>query len=631
MKTNSSLVVVIIFFLTAGTICTAADINKEKSLDEMFAFPGWNRKQPITIQASQVAGSTNLVDFPVLITLDHLNNEILDGGANSALNGGGDIRFSSDSAGNNQLAIEVVEFVTSGVPANRRCQIWVKIPVLSATANTTIYIWYNKAGEVQPPSNSSYGSQSVWTNYDFVTHDMRTESSSGQPITLNSAAGLAPGPFGTDVSHFNGIDNFHTWDPSGMGLNTKRTISFWLNFDTTIINWQRIFQLATLDTHAGAQFVVTNGRIIFGTVAQGDDFIQATSTKMLQGYTAGNWHRISGSWNPLETGSDLKVNTVTATSTGTDRMNPGSGLQTARFGNRSDGQAIHFYDGRLAYFTISKDLLSDEYMTTEYNNQSNPSAFALSGTPVSTSAGNDTQAPTASTLTSTGQTDTTVNLSWSGATDNVGVTGYRLYKDNILETTLGNVSTYQVTGLTASTGYAFKVRSLDAAGNESPDSNVLSITSDASSGSGGTGGGNTVWTESNSVASYTGDVAVGRSTVPTGYKMAVEGKIRSREVRVDQENWPDYVFEKDYDLPTLDEIQKYIDKNGHLPNIPSAKEVESNGIELGEMNKLLLEKIEELILYTLIQENKIQSQEKIINEQEDRLFAIEAVLSIKKK
>ena len=130
----------------------------------------------------------------------------------------------------------------------------------------------------------------------------------------------------------------------------------------------------------------------------------------------------------------------------------------------------------------------------------------------------------------------------------------------------------------------------------------MNITTDSSSGG---GGGSSVWTENNTTASYTGEVAIGTSSVPPGYKLAVDGNIRTREIRVDQDTWPDYVFNKDYDLPTLDEIQKHIDENGHLPNIPSAQEVEVNGTDLGEMDRLLLEKIEELTLYILRQQEEI--------------------------
>jgi hypothetical protein len=222
----------------------------------------------------------------------------------------------------------------------------------------------------------------------------------------------------------------------------------------------------------------------------------------------------------------------------------------------------------------------------------------------------DTLPPTAPTLSNTVQTDTTADFSWIGATDDTGVTGYKIFKDAVLEATLGNVSTYQATGLTASTSYNFTITALDAAGNESVVSNTVAITTNSSGG--GSSGGGSVWTEANSVASYTGDVAIGTSAVPSGYKLAVDGHIRTREIRVDQDTWPDYVFGKNYNLLPLSQIEKYIQKNGHLPNIPSANEVETNGVELGEMNKLLLEKIEELTLYILELKKESQDQQKEI-------------------
>lgn len=229
------------------------------------------------------------------------------------------------------------------------------------------------------------------------------------------------------------------------------------------------------------------------------------------------------------------------------------------------------------------------------------------------SGGADTQDPTAPTLSSTGQTDTTIDLSWSGATDDTAVTGYKIFKDGVLEATLGNVSTYQVTGLTASTTYSLTVTALDAASNESPNSNSVSVTTNASSG-----GGSGNWTSSGPDINYTaGNVGIGTTTIPTDYKFAVNGKIISEEVKVQlQSQWPDYVFKTDYNLKSLQEIQSYIQEHGHLPNIPSAKEVEANGIELGEMNRLLLEKIEELTLYTLEQNMKNQKLENRISKLE---------------
>ncbi len=94
-----------------------------------------------------------------------------------------------------------------------------------------------------------------------------------------------------------------------------------------------------------------------------------------------------------------------------------------------------------------------------------------------------------------------------------------------------------------------------------------------------------------------------------GYKLAVNGSSIMEEVKVKlKSTWPDYVFTPSYNLQSLSEVETFINENGHLPNIPSAAEVEeNNGIELGEMNAKLLEKIEELTLHTINQQKTIDA------------------------
>ena len=105
-----------------------------------------------------------------------------------------------------------------------------------------------------------------------------------------------------------------------------------------------------------------------------------------------------------------------------------------------------------------------------------------------------------------------------------------------------------------------------------------------------------------------GNGNVGIGTTTTGaHKLAVDGSIGAREVKVENTAWSDFVFEKDYRLPTLKEVAQHIQEKGHLKDIPSAKEVAENGIFLGEMDAKLLQKIEELTLYTLAQEEKINA------------------------
>ncbi len=101
---------------------------------------------------------------------------------------------------------------------------------------------------------------------------------------------------------------------------------------------------------------------------------------------------------------------------------------------------------------------------------------------------------------------------------------------------------------------------------------------------------------------------IGNASV-SDYSLFVKGGILTDEVRV-ATGWADYVFAEDYKLSTLKEVEEFINKNGHLPNVPSAKEVEANGMSVGEMAKIQQEKIEELTLYVIKQNKQIEVQQK---------------------
>ncbi|PYF74250.1 hypothetical protein [Pedobacter nutrimenti] len=111
----------------------------------------------------------------------------------------------------------------------------------------------------------------------------------------------------------------------------------------------------------------------------------------------------------------------------------------------------------------------------------------------------------------------------------------------------------------------------------------------------------------------TGGLNIGTETVNTDYKLQVKGKVRAQEIKVETANWPDYVFAKDYVLPSLKETEKHIQEKGHLPGIPSAEEVKNNGVNIGEMNAKLLKKIEELTLHLIEQNKMLQAQQTEIN------------------
>lgn len=110
---------------------------------------------------------------------------------------------------------------------------------------------------------------------------------------------------------------------------------------------------------------------------------------------------------------------------------------------------------------------------------------------------------------------------------------------------------------------------------------------------------------------------VGIGTAAPDQKLTVNGTLHGKEVIVDLSiPGPDYVFEKTYALPSLDSVKIYIDQNKHLPDVPPACEMEQNGIKLGDMNMLLLKKVEELTLYMIELKNENKELKKRVEQLE---------------
>ena len=118
---------------------------------------------------------------------------------------------------------------------------------------------------------------------------------------------------------------------------------------------------------------------------------------------------------------------------------------------------------------------------------------------------------------------------------------------------------------------------------------------------------------SDHMAFFRGNVGLGTTSTGT-HKLAVEGSIGAREIKVEATGWSDFVFYDDYQLRPIEEVEEYIEEEGHLPEIPSAEEVAESGINLGEMDAKLLQKVEELTLYLIEQNKENKAQQKEIKE-----------------
>jgi Repeat of unknown function (DUF5907) len=119
-----------------------------------------------------------------------------------------------------------------------------------------------------------------------------------------------------------------------------------------------------------------------------------------------------------------------------------------------------------------------------------------------------------------------------------------------------------------------------------------------------------------------GNVGIGTTnTADVNYKLFVETGIRTRKVKVDVAAWPDYVFAPTYKLPSLNELEKFLLNNQHLPEVPSATEVEKNGIDLGNNQAILLKKVEELTLYMIDLNKKVEALAKENDELKKKVTA----------
>ncbi len=237
-----------------------------------------------------------------------------------------------------------------------------------------------------------------------------------------------------------------------------------------------------------------------------------------------------------------------------------------------------------------------------------------------------TLALTITTILSYGQTiGTAINDEWAGSSNtngniyrfgNVGIGTSNPQEDLQIGTGLflHNAGTQQI-------GFRFR-----PTGSIDPDPSRYgaSIRFDSNSGQFSLGVSSTVNNTPRRIliVSRTGRVGIG--TALPDAKLTVNGDIHAKEVRVDLDIPADYVFEKyytgtstlkeNYTMPTLEEVASFTKENNHLPGIPSAKTIQEEGLKLKEMTNLLLQKIEELTLYTLEQEERIKTLENSLKE-----------------
>lgn len=348
------------------------------------SFDSWGQRLPITIQSSKVVSTESNV--PVLLTEDNFPSSTFD----DALNGGGDLRFTSDIDGNTRLACEVVDFDTGSDEA----EVWVKIPSLSSSSDTTIYCWYGKAGETQPAIDAAYGAEAVWSS-DFkgVWHldeagDSTRVDSTQYDEDLTESAGdtiaEVAGKIGNCADfELNDTEYLYRADGSDVdisGADQELTICGWTNMESFTADgyWVSKYdndsnerQYAINNTTDGdtSSYLISNNGTDYDFARASTDTSTGTwyfqcltyDDSYIRGYVDGSVDS-DVTWNPRPFSAGI---------------NDGSAL--FRLGSRGDND--RYFDGRIDEVWVLDTALSAGFIETVYNNQSSPSTFAIEGTP----------------------------------------------------------------------------------------------------------------------------------------------------------------------------------------------------------------------------------------------------------
>lgn len=346
-----------------------------------MAFPtGWERKAELVIPPSLVPALCS--NFPVLVSKASLPSGIFDAdGTAPAQNGGGDLRFTSDAAGTARLDCDVVNFVTDNDPANGSCEVWVKVPTVSATVPTKIYIWWSPpTTESQPAVGDTFGRNAVWVDFAAVYHLNDTGAQAdatggGIDLTEYGSATAVAGQVG-DALDFSGSDDYRNLSNAALA-DVPGTISAWVWPDNTSAERQIAGVSSSTETNPLYRLLMFSGG------KPGGQF-RATTLATIQANSAlstSAWTHLAlvipdGSFGSIYVNGADDTNVTGSHASGAiavDYTTVGSLYRIAGLAQRWQGllDEVRFYAG-----TRSAD-----WIATEYNNQNNPGAFLVGGPP----------------------------------------------------------------------------------------------------------------------------------------------------------------------------------------------------------------------------------------------------------
>ena len=338
-----------------------------------MSFTGtlWDRR----VQLTGLTPSASLSGFVALISLDNVPVEAIDAGSNSALNGGGDLRFSTDNAGADQLPVEVVEYVTDATEGNRRCHLFIRFPTY-ASGNRDCWMFYGKAAETQPAVGAPFGRNAVYVDREFQynLHDSSTivdSSGNSTPMVNGTPSNDQTTPFGSGVNFAVG-DNVDLQAKVGSTLGDV-TYRAWVEAPTSVL-FSTIMSIRAAAYEFQWRLESLDPALLIGSGGSPNSPGPALVT--------GTWYNLAMTISG--TTIDYIRNGV---SQGTDsvpgvRSSPTANTVLADIDVAPPSNVE--YRGSLADMSIEFGVVPTAQLLSEYDNKSDASAFWTTGTPEST-------------------------------------------------------------------------------------------------------------------------------------------------------------------------------------------------------------------------------------------------------
>jgi hypothetical protein len=344
-----------------------------------MAFPiDWSGSFRLQADYHKVSGSTDLTDFPVLISDSNLSDEVYAGLETD----GKDLRITTDSAGTTEIPFEIVSLNTS----IKKCEIWVKIPTLSYNSNTSIYIWYGNSSATAYAITDTYGSQNVWTSgYQAVYHlnANGNDSSSNGYTATGTDPNYTTAKFGNggdfDLSNSEYLEVANASCPN-LNMTGSQSWSAWVKTPSSFSGTPRIIaKVIGSDSNARRDLYLGYIDGIRYPVFMVGGFGVVSYVQSAISLSTDTWYKITGIYDSSTNELKIWVN-VTLTTENNMTGSPDTSVSPfqiahGRFYVTAPDQLDQFWNGIITNITVRSVAPSNDWMITEYNNQNEPGSF----------------------------------------------------------------------------------------------------------------------------------------------------------------------------------------------------------------------------------------------------------------